>query len=405
MSSNPIRLQHLFDKYVHNACTPEELKELWQLAGELSENDPIMDDIRDLWDTKKPSPHTLNSEDSKILLSKIMGKAKIVDIDYANIGHGQHQRSIWKRVAVAACFTGLIVAGGIYFLRSGSGAKNAGIPAPVALHDAQPGGNKAILTLGNGSQIVLAAAAKGQLARQGGSQVVKTDSGNLTYTHSKEGSAEVVNNTLSTPRGGKYGLTLADGTQVWLNASSSITYPTAFTGGERVVSITGEAYFEVAKNAGKPFHVRAGDVDVEVLGTHFNINAYSDEPTIKTTLLEGSVRVSKGSSHRVLLPGQQVLTGKGNTLVLGTDVDTEMEVAWKNNEFNFKDVDLKTVLRQLSRWYDLDIVYQDGAPVNTRFEGALPMNAMASQVLSVLEKNGVRFRLDGKQLTILPILP
>lgn len=404
MSSNPIRLQYLFDKYVHNTCTPEEQKELWQLAGELSENDPIMDDIRNLWDTKKPSLHILNSEDSNILFSRIMGKAKTVDVDYASIGHG-HRRSIWKRVAIAACFTGLIAAGGIYFLRSGSGAQKTDIPAPVAVHDARPGGNKAILTLGNGSQILLEAAAKGQLARQGGSQIVKTDSAQLAYNHPKDGSAEVVSNTLSTPRGGKFGVTLADGTQVWLNASSSITYPTAFTGGQRVVSITGEAYFEVAKNAEKPFHVSVGDMDVEVLGTHFNINAYGDEPTIKTTLLQGSVRVSKGGRRQVLLPGQQAQTGKDNTLVLNTDVDTEMEVAWKNDEFYFKNADLRTVLRQLSRWYDLDIVYQDGAPVNTRFEGEIPMNAMASQVLSVLEKNGVHFRLNGKQLTILPILP
>ena len=404
MSSNPIRLQHLFDKYVHNTCTPEELREFWQLAGELSENDPIMDDIRNLWDTQKPSPHSLNSEDSRILLGKIMGKAKSVEVDFGNIVHG-HRRAAWRRIAVAACITGLIVAGGIYFLRPGSGGKKAGMPVPVALHDARPGSEKAVLTLGNGSTIVLEAAAKGQLARQGGSQIEKTDSGKLTYTHSKEGSTEVVKNTLSTPRGGRFGLTLADGTQVWLNASSSITYPTIFTEKERVVSITGEAYFEVAKDPGKPFHVKVNDMDVQVLGTHFNINAYSDEPTTKTTLLEGAVRVSKGSSSRVLLPGQQVQNGKDNTLALVTNVDTEMEVAWKNNEFYFKNADLKTVLRQLARWYDLDIVYQDGAPVDTRFEGELPMDAMASQVLAVLEKNGVRFRLDGKQLTILPILP
>nr|WP_240966318.1 FecR family protein [Pseudoflavitalea sp. G-6-1-2] len=198
-------------------------------------------------------------------------------------------------------------------------------------------------------------------------------------------------------------MTLADGSRVWLNAGSSITYPVAFNGESRTVELKGEGYFDVAKDAGKPFKVKTGSVEVEVLGTQFNINAYNDEPIIKTTLVQGSVRVSTGNQQQKLLPGQQAQVNENKQLKLLKQSDMEVELAWKNNEFNFKYLtDLRTVLRQLARWYDLEISYETGAPEHLQFKGAIPMDATLSQVLEALKTTGVHFQQDAKKITILP---
>lgn len=301
----------------------------------------------------------------------------------------------------AAVLLGILAGGiGVYMLGKPAGQQH--IASSGIDSDVLPGGSKAVLTLGNGSKIVLDSSANGTVAIQGSAEIIKTDSGKLAYNNGKTAASLEVENKLATPRGGKYQLTLPDGTAVWLNAASSITFPTAFNGPERMVSITGEAYFEVTSNTKQPFRVKVDGIEITVLGTHFNVNAYTDEAAIKTTLLEGAVQVRKGNMQQLLQPGQQAQLGKDDVLRLSTDIDTEHEIAWKNNEFNFKYTDLQTVMRQLARWYDLEIAYEPGAPLDKRFGGQIPMDAKVSQVLESLVKSGVHFRLEGNKLTVLP---
>ncbi|HYH55783.1 MAG TPA: FecR domain-containing protein, partial [Anseongella sp.] len=274
-----------------------------------------------------------------------------------------------------------------------------------ARDDRPPGGNKAILTLADGSAIVLDQAENGVLAEAGSADILKLADGQLEYrSASPDPQGDLVYNTLSTPKGGQYKLILPDGSKVWLNAASSIRYPTAFTGNERRVEITGEVYFEVARDGDKVFKVSIpsawGDspTEVEVLGTHFNIKAYENEKAVSATLLEGLVRLSKGSQNTLLRPGQQAEAGQGAIQVL-EGVDTEGAVAWKNGLFQFNDTDLQNVMKQLERWYDVEISY-DHIP-ELHFNGTISRNVPLSQVLRMLEITGnIQFEIIDRQIKI-----
>lgn len=263
-----------------------------------------------------------------------------------------------------------------------------------------PGGNKAILTLQDGSTIVLNDAENGTLATQGNTRVIKLANGQIAYNEASGPADKVLYNTMTTPRGGEYKLTLPDGTNVWLNSASSINYPTAFVGKERKVSITGEAYFEVAKDKSKPFYVVAGNQSIEVLGTHFNVMAYSDEESIKTTLLEGSVKISEHNNTSILKPGDQaVVASKGGITVKPANIDEAM--AWKNGYFKFSRVDIKHIMRQISRWYDVEVAYEGDLP-DDEFVGKIGRGENISQILHVLELEHVHFKIEGKKIIVLP---
>lgn len=262
-----------------------------------------------------------------------------------------------------------------------------------------PGGNRASLTLAGGKVIFLDSIANGQLAVQGSTIITKNDEGQISYNAS--GTATALENTLTTPRGGQYQLTLPDGTRVWINAASSITYPTAFTGNKRTVRIKGEAYFEVAQHKNQPFIVQVQDgLQVEVLGTNFNVNVYPDEPSIRTTLISGSVKVQYQDKALLLKPLQQAqLTEQKLTLNPQPDIDETL--AWKNGSFSFNKAPLDIVMRQLSRWYDIDVVYTNGVPA-IRFEGEMKRDLNLSEVLNILRKMEVHCKLDGRKLIVLP---
>jgi transmembrane sensor len=264
-----------------------------------------------------------------------------------------------------------------------------------------PGGNKAILTLSDGSTVILDDAKNGQVAQQGGVQVSKLAKGQLVYNASAGKPTEVVFNTLTTPRGGQFKLTLPDGSEVWLNAASSITYPTAFVSNERKVEISGEAYFEIMHNAAKPFKVSVNGMEVKVLGTHFNINAYNDEASVKTTLLEGSVSLIKGDAVAMLKSGQQAQLGNSENIKVIDNVDVDQVVAWKNGYFSFNRADLKTVMRQIARWYDVEISYEGKIP-ERQFGGKIDRNSNASEVLRILEESKVHFRIEEKKIIVRP---
>jgi len=265
-------------------------------------------------------------------------------------------------------------------------------------NDVLPGSQGAVLTLANGQQIVLDSVANGALANEGGAQIIKKE-GKVVYDRDNAATA-VSYNTMTTAQGRQYHLTLADGTEVWLNAGSSITYPTVFTGKQRTVKITGEVYFEVAHNKLMPFRVEKGDTRVEVLGTHFNMNAYDDESSLKVTLLEGAVHVVSADGENTIKPGQQARVTKGR-MTVANDVNTEEVMAWKNGRFIFSGTDISQLMRQLSHWYDVQVVYDK--KVNDLFYAEIPRNTKLSDVLKALELTGkVHFVIDGKKIIVMP---
>jgi ferric-dicitrate binding protein FerR (iron transport regulator) len=304
----------------------------------------------------------------------------------------------WLRVAAAAVL--ILLLGGAAFYRIHTSAQKdlAAAPPPTAPEIA-PGHNGAILTLANGSKLVLDSLKKGKLATQGATDVL-LDNDQLTYQVQHPAGAEISYNTLTVPRGHEFQLVLPDGTKVWLNAASSLRYPTVFAGAERRVEVTGEVYFEVAHNAAHPFIVKKGETEIKVLGTHFNINAYDEENSLNVTLLEGSVQVSNGAGHVVIKPGQQAQVSK--SISVADNVDLEEVVAWKDGKFQFGETaDIQTVMRHIANWYDVDVEYK-GAITN-HIGGTMSRNVNLSQVLKMLETTGVvRFSVKGRNIAVMP---
>lgn len=308
-----------------------------------------------------------------------------------------------RYVAIAAVLL-MVVAAGIMLFNKNSALD----PAAHISHAAGlvvPGGNKAYLTLADGKVISLTDAGKGQLAEQAGISIRKTADGQVVYEAEKqEADAAGKTNTVTTPRGGQYQIVLPDGTRVWLNAASTLSFPTAFAGlKNRVVELKGEAYFEVAKDKSKPFIVKTTQQQVEVLGTHFNINAYADEENTRTTLLEGSVKVAAMgvlSQSAVLKPNQQAILAD-NTLTVAA-VDPEMAIDWKTGNFSFNKESLPAIMRKISRWYDVEIVYQDNYTGND-FTGIVSRKKQVTEVLDLLELTGlVHFKIEGRRITVMP---
>lgn len=392
------RLTYLIRQVTSDAATDAELEELTellkddhsgslareieaQLRAELSPDDTAYD--RAYWDDIA----------GKILASDHAGSQPL------RVASVRKRRL--RSWAVAAAVALLVVSGTAYWLQQ----RQAPAPAPeaslAAKQDIAPGGNKALLTLADGTQIPLDSAGNGALAQQGNTTIVKLDSGQLAY-RSQTGAAPAAGlyNTIATPRGGQFRVALPDGSQVWLNASSSLRYPTAFTGGERKVELTGEAYFEVAKRTGMPFRIGTGGMEVEVLGTHFNIMAYDDEEAISTTLLEGAVKVTKDGNSRRLLPGQQARLHRADgRMEVEQDANTEEAVAWKNGLIQFEGQDIRSAMRMIARWYNVDVEYQADVPAH--FRGIIPRNVPVSQVLKMMEMTGeVHFRISGNRIIV-----
>ncbi len=302
----------------------------------------------------------------------------------------------WKNWVAAASLALAVGVGTTYILNKELPADSQGLAIVQETKDITPAISGAILTLADGSQIVLDSLGNGQVAKQSNTTISNND-GQLIYKAQKGASS--VYNTMSTPKGQKYNLQLADGTKVWLNASSAIKFPTAFSGSTREVSITGEAYFEVSPDNKRPFIVDVRGMQVEVLGTHFNINAYNDEEVIRTTLLEGSVVITQSMKSKKLIPGQQAVVSKLGLISLEQNVNLAQVMSWKNGLFYFEDSSLQEVMREISRWYDVEVVYQEGIP-ERNFEGEIQRNLKLSEVLRILELNKVKFSLEGRTVLI-----
>jgi transmembrane sensor len=312
----------------------------------------------------------------------------------------------WKRVAAAAIILLVLSVGG-YFIFNNPAPKQIAETGKQKLHknDVAPGGNKAILTLANGSQIVLDSAANGALTQQGNSKIIKLNNGQLAYDPLNQKPGEVLYNTISTPNGGQYQIVLSDGSKVWLNAASSLRFPASFSGKEREVELTGEGYFEVAKNVAMPFRVSVNNMQVEVLGTHFNVNAYSDESTIKTTLLEGAVKVKNEmpansvSRSALLKPGEQADFTKDHNFKINSHANIEEVIAWKDGNFEFNDTPVTDIMRQIARWYNVEIDYKAGQPAR-KLTGKISRNVNLSEVIGMLQYTGVNMKIENRKIII-----
>lgn len=267
-------------------------------------------------------------------------------------------------------------------------------------HNIVPGGNKAVLTLADGTRLILDEAAKGEVARQAGVVITKAADGRIVYqtVGTNTIGQQPLKNTITTPKGGQYQVILPDNSSVWLNSASSITYPTSFSGKERLVSLRGEAYFEVTKNKKMPFRVRSGLQTVDVLGTHFNVNAYDDEPDIETTLLEGSVKLTSPLISTLIVPGEQgVVSGTGE--ITKRMVDIDQEVAWKNGLFSFKGQDIHAIMREISRWYNIEVIYDKSLP-QEKYYGEIERSSRLENVFKILELNNIVFKVQGKTVVV-----
>ncbi|MEO5593288.1 MAG: FecR domain-containing protein [Chitinophagaceae bacterium] len=387
--------QYLIDKYLANTISREELTELLNMAGEQEDYAKLTAVLKSYWETlKDEGQHMQPDWDAKFaaMMKEAGTERSVVTMTKTN-------RTNWFYRISAAIIIGAVAIGGYLMLSQPGKKQPATISAQIIKKDIPaPASNNAVLTLANGKTILLDSASNGSLAVQGNIDVVKSADGQLVYNGKANG--EMQYNILTVPKGSKVaGITLADGTKLWLNAGSSLKYPVAFSGNERKVDITGEAYFEVAHNAAIPFKVQKDSMLVTVLGTHFNVNAYEDEANIKVTLLEGTVKINKGKAVGLLKPGQQASIGKD--IKTFKEVDTDEAVAWINGKFQFGEAaDITSVMKQISRWYDVDIEYQ--GTVAGHIGGTISRTENVSQVLKMLEMTGVvTFKMNDKKIVVM----
>jgi len=392
----------LLKKVDNNSATQEDINELitWINSQEGLENS--------LWICEQLgiSEDLLQNDASAVAThSNIVDRILEMDKQTHRLLAVQNKRiRINRRMKYMAAAAMLCVALGAVFFTFRGNFQSKKVQPTVAIHQSSPivpGGNRAVLTLSNGTKVLLDSANTGLVTNENGVKVEKLTNGQLAYNATNVTAQQVAYNTLSTPRGGQYKISLPDGTQVWLNAASEITYPTVFVGNRREVTIKGEAYFEVAKNPSKPFIVKAdNNMQVEVLGTHFDVNAYSDDNMIKTTLLEGSVKVSNASETKMLQPGEQMQMNKNGILKVVKDIDVESVVAWQEGIFNFNEADIITIMKQLSRWYNVDVVYEGAIPKDI-FTAIISKNNNINQVLHMLETTlRVHFKVQNKTIYV-----
>ncbi len=388
----------LFQKYLNNTCTPEEAEQLLQWLGNSVYTPDQTNAIQQLLASAVKQDQDTSRELEKRLMKNFPQMLNKVEEPPARRLISFPKR--WYRIVAAAAIILLLAGGGRYIRLHYAIQPQISVVAEKQeppQNDILPGGNKAVLTLADGRQVVLDETQDGDITQQGNTRIIKLD-GQLTYNE-KGNSQEVVYNTIRTPNGGQYQLILADGSKIWLNAASSLRFPTSFPGKKRVVELNGEGYFEVASNDAQPFSVKVNNMEVVVLGTHFNIMAYDDEKAVKTTLLEGSVKINTGKQSSTLEPGQQA-RWENESIRIVNNVDMDEVVAWKNGYFHFgKMTSLKEVMRQIARWYDVEISYE-GDIAERRFGGKISRDNNASEILKVLELSKVHFKIENKRIVV-----
>lgn len=387
------RLEYLFHAHLNGQCTAEERDELMHLLLQ-PENEAIFQTLISKSIENPDHEIQLDEKVAEEILQEILQHKK-EDAEDSKIKNSFSVN--WKRLIVAAAVI-FLVGTSYWLLNSKTGFNNPNLSLTAKAPKILPGSNKALLTTADGSVIALDSAGTREITQQGNAAVKKTN-GLLIYEHNRKSKSAGVYNTLSTPKGGQYQIKLPDGTLVWLNAASSIRYPTDFRGNYREVELTGEAYFEVAKNKEKPFRVKLHESQIEVLGTHFNVNAYADESNIKTSLLEGSIRLTQHHLSKVLTPGQEAILNSNSNELLIADADVQASIAWKNGLFQFDGADIGTIMHQIGRWYDVEIAFSGKIP-NRKFTGKISRSAQLKDVLKILELSNVEFTVEGKKIIV-----
>ena len=385
-------LAALAEKFLAGTATAAEQEQLHQLYDKWKDDEQIVVSATE-------QTEILRLEILQAIKERIKGPGSITPF---------YKRKFWRLIAAASI---LVVMGVLlfYFIQPASSKKAFAskdtIP-PSSQLPVVPGKDRATLTFSNGTVIDLDSSGAGMLAQQGNTSIISKD-GKLIYDAGQTGATEIIYNTISTARGGQYRLVLPDGTKVWLNATSALKFPVAFTGNSRTVELTGEAYFEVTKNPARPFKViipplpgGLGGSEVKVLGTHFNIMAYREEQAIKTTLLEGSVKVTQNAASVIIKPGEQVSAFQSSQLSQPVPVPIEEVMAWKNGQFVFNDATIESIMRQAARWYDLEVVYE--AKISKHFVANIPRSVPLSELLKLLElTDQVHFKVQGKKIIVI----
>jgi len=396
-----------------------DIHEQIALDNWLSQLDPVsrqfFEDCAD-WDQLQPALQLMYSFDEEAALADLQKKIDfgvLADAPVVEIAQRRHKyKFYWVAAAVLAAVIGMAV----FYTLNKEKTNIASLPVSERYHnDVNPGGDKAVLELADGKKIVLDNANNGELAQQGKVSVIKSDSGQLVYKVGVGSSTvgAVSYNTISTPKGGQYQVILPDGSKVWLNAASSLRFPTSFAGNTRNVELMGEGYFQVEKDKSKPFRVQvsplpgtalatAGRMEVEVLGTEFDLMAYGDEDHQAATLISGDVVVHNVAQKIPLKPDQQVILNKQtSSLNLINNPEVKSIVAWKNGVFQFHDASIESIMRQAARWYDIEVDYS--GEVKQQLNGTVPRQVNLSTFLQILEATGwVHFRIDGKKVTVFP---
>ncbi|WP_119080610.1 FecR family protein [Chitinophaga alhagiae] len=374
------RLDELFSRFISGSCTQQEKRELFALIAR-PENDAALQQLLDGLIAGMDEEKEVDAARAREILSVIL-----------KAGTGKSRRSkvfsLLGRVAAAAAVLALVAAGIRYFQQRPAAVQPAG---NIVAQDIPAAVSGAVLTLGDGSKISLDSLGQGLIANQAGTKVL-LGNGSVSYNSSQ--SAAVTFNTLNTPRGRVFHITLPDGSGVWLNAASTLRYPTSFSGADRTVELSGEAYFNISPQAGKPFKVKAAGQEVVVLGTGFNVSAYSNDAQMTTTLLHGKVAVNS----KVLRPGEQARIAEGGALQISR-ADTSQVMAWKNGMFNFENAGIHEVMKQLERWYDIDVTYENGIPA-MQFGGKIERSLSLMNITRILEISNVHCRLEGRKLIV-----
>ncbi|WP_158526211.1 FecR family protein [Pedobacter paludis] len=384
-------INHLFQRCLEGQATRSEQQELYALISDERNDEALMREIETAYERfvyqKNPFSPQVEARMLSLITSKDLPKRKPVKMTAIKR---------WRWVAVAAAAAIVICIFGIHLYRVQQ-LESATDNAVILAQKISPGNQGATLTLSDGRKIALNDQASGTLAQEAGTRIIKTVNGGIQYQPG-DGAGSLNYNSLGTGKGQIYSLNLPDGTVVWLNAASFIRYPSNFAAkGNRSVELKGEAYFEVAKDKSRPFVVTSGSQTVEVLGTHFNVNAYEDEPNQKTTLIEGSIKVAVPGVQKLINPGEQASFTKG--LLQVATANTADAIAWKEGKFRFNETPMEELLRQLGRWYDLQLEFPTGVP-QRQFSGGINRNVPLSSVLQLLKDAKINFRLNGRKLIV-----
>jgi ferric-dicitrate binding protein FerR (iron transport regulator) len=395
------RGKYLFQRYYTQTATDEEITEFMAWITREENEEKLKAFIDDAWAEFNSMENIAAPEESERMLHHILRKHELPET--------KSNKRNFKWFGIAAAIL-VIVVSGIYFLNIRKEKTKLAVNSLQAENIA-PGGNKATLTLANGFTIALNNVQNGALARQGNTQIIKLNNGQLVYRalQKKKQSKvanEVLYNSVATPRSGQYRITLPDGSQVWLNASSSLKFPAAFNGKKRKVEVKGEAYFEVKKDASRPFIVQIFSPEgnelgtVKVLGTHFNVNAYLDGSSVKTTLVEGVIKIVKGAAQELLKPGEQAIMEEANDHIEVAKVNTDGIVAWKNGFFQFNGDGIAVIMHEIARWYDVEVSYKNHHIPQGHYTGIISRNTNLSEVLKILETGGFHFKVTGRKIIV-----